>query len=637
MSIATHPTGSPSSQAIAPDVCALLDDRAHVIEAMGRAIRKARAYAPGTLPHTTYMERARKHERASAILRARILAAAGIENASPAAIEPEPPEPASSTPAGDAASSNAGQSPQGESAGDPGEGKGETPWHRDALGVLDVDGLWLAGEDREAPEHITGADIPQPGPDVDALAMLALARTHELGQLWIHPRWAIAAGLPTQGLDGRELRTGIAHPFAAGAWDNPAPGAWGMYGPGMLRPWMRFYVRGTSGTLALSLPHLDRRSPWCKASDAPTLLAALMDYREALGGFTYRSGPGATSTALLHALHKRNRASLDLAGSMRPQDFPAPAREPGLTPQIGWLRLLTADELARGLYVHGYDKNGMFLAACSSLRVGMGTPDYLDTPDALAPAVRALTSPARPIRRPAGYWRARVTFPGGAPAAGLLLHPCYTGPAQPDPAAAPQWYHTATLALAVELGAQLDIDAAYIWGELHEPLEPWYQHLRAARATLAQAMGREDAGSPAAALALAAVKATYTQGLGWLDPKWLRESDDVQPLYRPDWRHAAIATANANLWRNLAQVYSTESRAPFAILTDAAYYVSDNPDPLAAAPAGLRLGDGLGQYKVKLAAFPVEKLAPVWEYFAAGRELGRVVSAFGWALGESEG
>lgn len=75
----TSQSAAPCSPAIAPDVRALLDARYKAIAAMSHELHAAAASAPGTLPHTTHEERARRHERQSMTLRGRILAAAGIE------------------------------------------------------------------------------------------------------------------------------------------------------------------------------------------------------------------------------------------------------------------------------------------------------------------------------------------------------------------------------------------------------------------------------------------------------------------------------------------------------------------------------------------------------------------------------
>ena len=464
--------------------------------------------------------------------------------------------------------------------------------------ALGLDGLYVEGE---APRVLDARTRPE-GAHSERLLGELIAQ-ERITQLWLHPSWCMAAGLPA--CSDKSANEGIEHPFTAGEWNRE----WTIAKAGLLTPWLKFYRSGERGTVAISIPHLDSRVSWDEAPDARTLLAAILAYREATGGFAYRSGPGATSCGMLAKLHRDSNLGLDLAASLMPEDFPPPARQPGLTPQFAWLRPLTETERANGRYVHAYDKNGMFLAATSSLACGFGIP--------------AQFSPA-PVfdKARAGYWLARVTFPDGLKWRDLP-HPCYTGPKQKNPANNFHWYTTPTLSLAAEFGARIKASEVWLYPETHLPFVPWYRRLRDARTSLTDGAA---AGDVAAGVALGAIKSTYTQGIGWLDLGALRDRAESEDLYRPDWRHAVIAKANADLWRNLAKC-ATGGRSPFAISTDAVYFVSAEPDPIKAAPP-LRMGDGLGQYKVALAGLPLEALDPVWELAAAGRPAGRQFREF---------
>jgi hypothetical protein len=465
--------------------------------------------------------------------------------------------------------------------------------------VLGLEGLHIAG-------MMAPCDLDERTRPAGAAAgrLLELIVQDRITQLWLHPSWCAAAGLPAR-LD-KPPNEGIEHPFTAGEWN----GEWAIAKAGRLTPWLKFYRPGERGTVAISVPHLDNRVSWDEAPDARMLLAAILAYREATGGFAYRSGPGATACGMLGKLHRDSNLGLDLSASLAPKDLPEPARQPGLTPQLAWLRPLTEPERASGQYVHGYDKNGMFLAAASSLACGFGAPAQFSPPLDFDKAR-------------AGYWLARVVFPDGLPCRDLP-HPCYVGPKQKEPASSFQWYVTPTLWLAAELGARIEVSEAWLYSETHRPFEPWYRRLRDARTLLAN---RAAAGDIAAGVALGAVKSTYTHGIGWLDLGSLRDRAEGDDFYRPDWRHTVIAKANADLWRNLAKCAAAR-RSPFAISTDAAYFVSPDPDPIAAAPPELRMGDGLGRYKVALAGLPIEALDPVWELAVAGRSRSRQFSEF---------
>lgn len=84
------------------------------------------------------------------------------------------------------------------------------------------------------------------------------------------------------------------------------------------------------------------------------------------------------------------------------------------------------------------------------------------------------------------------------------------------------------------------------------------------------------------------LKATYRQTIGLLN----REGGLI---YRPDWHYTIIAQNRCTLWRKLwyAAMAEKPSRFPYRIDTDAATYYGP-------PPADLKLGDGLGQWQIKI-------------------------------------
>lgn len=503
------------------------------------------------------------------------------------------------------------------------------PSDYDTILALDDSGLYCLYPDMAgamgAIQRLGNTPDPTTTPDVHVL--LDLAVQHRAGQVWVHPKWARLAGLPMDTISARKRDKPIHHPFVAGPWHtNETPTtSWGSKQGDRLISWMRFYRPGTHGTIAISMPHADDRLTGystfraeltgdapilARAADARELLAAVGELRAALHGITYRSGPGATSNAILRAVHARGSNALDLAAALAPADYPEPAKQPNLVPSgLSWMRPETDSERAgmdAGLLrsAHGWDKAAMVLAASASLKLGLGAPRHLSGAGITVDA-----------KRP-GYWLARVD--GDKPYPDL---PSATYPIR-DAADSPHWYATPTLVLASEWGATIAINEAWVWDQVHEPLEAWYQRLRDARATLRQrsrAPGEE--GAPAQ-LALGMLKSIYTQGFGWLDLSYMREYDTLAPgtdLYRPDWRHAVWATANANLLRNFASVYKTTGRAPFAILTDCGYYLSAAAVATDDEPAGLnRSGahehpDRLGIFAPKESGLAVADFAPAFD------------------------
>jgi hypothetical protein len=471
------------------------------------------------------------------------------------------------------------------------------------LAVLDQGALWIANG---GAAHAFRENLPDPSA-CSAASLLELARCLEIAQLWLHPSWTRAAGLPEELIDpaaGRpvSVRNGIPHPFVdeatAAGWDSRPAG---------LAPWLHAFQPGTYGAIDLVLPQYDRRGDfWQDAADGETLLLALVYFDQATG-VRYRRSPEASSSALLRELHQR-RGGIRMEA---PEELPPPALDSRTEWDCMWARPPLPAELAVP-YVHSYDKNGAYLSVCGSLSVGAGS------------LVRSVPAVPFDKRRP-GYWRAAITLPADELAAVV-----------PDPfhregreAGKDAWYSTPTIGLACEIGARVYILESYTWTAQHRPLEPWYKQLRDARTTLAT----DTASYPqraAAALALRAVKLAYGPLLGgrMASTIWDRTGD---PLYRPDIRHAVLAQVRANQYRVLRRM-AEQGVPPLLVESDAISIVSADPDPVQAAPPPLRLGDGLGAYKVKDAALPADMILPILHQLEEGMTMRRVLRRIREAL-----
>jgi hypothetical protein len=88
-----------------------------------------------------------------------------------------------------------------------------------------------------------------------------------------------------------------------------------------------------------------------------------------------------------------------------------------------------------------------------------------------------------------------------------------------------------------------------------------------------------------------AIKQTYQQTIGQLTAGGR--------IHRPDWSHAVIAAARANVWRRMLTVAVSEHRWPLRVRVDAVTYGSDLADPVAARPATFSIGDELGQFTIQ--------------------------------------
>ena len=419
-----------------------------------------------------------------------------------------------------------------------------------SFAVIGADGVYLDRGGRLA--------LPA-GPDAHALPywLEAMAKRH-IDALWLHP----SCGWLWQDSD--------ADAAEAAGWTvhGAAEGEQGA-------PWWTAAKAGQWGMRHLILTAYEDRAPWREAPDAATLRDALLAYRDALG-LDYRRSPGATGTRLVRALHSDAHATkLDL-----PSPLPPRLRHGAQDGPLLWRRPLTPAETKKRWF-HSFDINGQYLAACSSIALGVGSPIWRGQDDARRLILAALDDP-KGHRLPPGYWRvdARYTPPAGAPSPLEGVKPS-------------GWITTPTLRLLLDLNAQVAAREAWVWPESRRYLESWYARLREGRAGL---MTRHDA---AGRLALATLKTTYTTTVnGWMrSDKWDRSED---ALYRPDWSDAIRAQARANEYRTIARVCETADACPFfAVGADALYLVSDEPDAEAAAPAGVRLGPQLGHFKVK--------------------------------------
>jgi hypothetical protein len=411
------------------------------------------------------------------------------------------------------------------------------------------------------------------------------ARRHGLAQLWLTDAWVEAAGLPDSLRGARGRPRHLAHPFVTDGLPAAELHAW----PEGLSHWLALDKKGVAG-VAVVIPAYDDNATWGEGIDADTLLAALYAYANAVGRPYVRS-PGKTGLDLLIETTRR--------GGKRDavEDWPPPALDTNTVRDLTWMRTLTPEERGRA-YLHSYDKNALWLGAASSVELGLGDVEERSDPG-------DGTGVAFDKRLP-GYWLARL---GGAEE---------------------RWHCTPTVARAIERGQAVAIGQAYVWPRRARALEGWYERLRDARATL-----KADP-APPARLALDVLKYTYAVTVSTLGGTWYKHDD---PLYRPDWRHHIIAQANANLSRALGRLEAAGVPV-VAVNVDCAYVVSDEPDPVAAMKGTLKLGEGLGDFKVRDAAIP---LVAVVEAFdperqrgeAAVKALTRLIAAAGGTGGGS--
>jgi len=225
-----------------------------------------------------------------------------------------------------------------------------------------------------------------------------------------------------------------------------------------------------------------------------------------------------------------------------------------------------------GGHLHTYDANVMYLSAAALVEVASGELKHTG-------AIGA--DPSRP-----GYWR--------------IGWPAWNLPHVPNPLgwrnrkgsrSEAVWITSPTLKLLCQLAEEgltgaPEIRDSWTADTGHRVLRTWAEQLGGAIDT-----ARESA-EPGDDRVLPALKATYREAVGMLDR-------DTGRMHRPDWRHAVIGLARANLWRKVWRVGTRENRWPVQVKTDAVTYWSDQPDPALACPVLLQLGTGRGEFKIQ--------------------------------------
>ena len=382
---------------------------------------------------------------------------------------------------------------------------------------------------------------------------------------------------------------------------------WNLSQDNQLRVWTRVWRPKTEARPSVSVQIVlvplmgafdDSKALTADDPTADVLARRIQLVADALG-VTWMAGGGSTGLTLLRQLRSPRATSgrAPLAATEYVAPPPPMLRDPGRVPNtaILWCRRADGAEGQRG-WIHAYDANAMYLAAQGATEVGVGAPEYHRDGTPFNPKI-------------AGLWRIK---PGDADDWRL---PDITRPAGQLPGTT-AWYPTPVIRyLTEELGQQPEILEAYTWaGTTRRYFDQWYQVVRDARTAM---MTAAAAGDTDAAVVLRAVKEVYKRTVGRLAR--VDDGKAKSPLYRPDWRLAIVSTANVNLLRKLRRAGEQTDSWPVAISTDEVFYLSDEPDPTVALPAPLRLGDGLGQFKISRSAPMSDEIGRA---LAAGRLAG---------------
>jgi hypothetical protein len=233
-------------------------------------------------------------------------------------------------------------------------------------------------------------------------------------------------------------------------------------------------------------------------------------------------------------------------------------------------------ERAPGLFVHGVDKNGAYTAALG-IYLGGGIP--IEAPGFM------------PKENQPGYFlceitRGNSTFPMTNVAFGNGERGLLTTP---------------PLIAARDLGFDTQIFSSITYPENRRALAPIYNKLRNVHeaasklpAELGYALGK-------------IAKNVANHGVGNLtNTKNLQKAADGKgyaKFLKPDWRDAVLGSSTGRAYRDI-QKWGVN---PIAINVDEILFVSKHEDILMAAP-GIRLGTGIGEYKITIPARLVSTL-----------------------------
>lgn len=433
--------------------------------------------------------------------------------------------------------------------------------------AVTAEASWIDGEMHRS-VFIRGAGefIPEPVALVDLVnrASRAATKADSIALIIAGADAVRLVGLPPALGPGKELEAAPEAARAAG-WRVCDLGYWTTFWGERGRPTVHLCVPAYQGDY----------QPWLiDAEDLAATTARLARYAE-LTGAGFRLSAGMSGLASLRDGRRWHRSPY-----WRPDWslLRVKGAKPGERPMSMGERDLAWDSPASldGRFLHRYDANTAYLAAASAAYLAA---DQLRqngaTWDPTMAGYWLVTPPAWNHRQMPAPWHKQLPTESGR----LFLS-------------------TPSMALLHELADAGECDAP----TLHDSwtargtrlLRPWAEQLRDA---LALHPDRDDPMH-------AALKGSFRDAIG------LMAKHGSPSLYRPDWRHTIASECRVSLWRRLWTIGQTEGRWPAEIRTDAVAYpccsrpacIRECEDPVTACPQGLKLGAGLGRFRILEAA-----------------------------------
>ena len=337
---------------------------------------------------------------------------------------------------------------------------------------------------------------------------------------------------------------------------------------------------GQTHTTRVFVPQLDDRwaedkiPGWSLAEceNPKTLLTALLYLERSLG--VTLGGPGYTGIELMRATtanhpHYWRTGAADVI----------PAH---IETDMIWHRPLSVQEQL-SKYLHLYDGNGKYLAACTGAKMGVGIPQhYLPNPN-----VEEIEQHI--LKNQPGVWS--IGLEQGVPE-----YARYHIPIGPD--TDPRfWAYTPVVAELMREGYRFVIYEGYLWEEWHETLRAWAELLWKVRQDLKTNESKYP-NREAAQIAAKMSKIIAVHGVGWLDlsSERAKPAGEHGPMHHPDKRNTIIALVKARMMRTIAQ-FQDKGFTPAMIQVDELGYISDDPNPETAVPGLMKRKDQLGGFK----------------------------------------
>lgn len=328
-----------------------------------------------------------------------------------------------------------------------------------------------------------------------------------------------------------------------------------------VQPWTTWHHKDRSTTVHVGFTGdggIEPRGLFA-ADDRPDEIARrLAWYADVMGGPWFMTG-GVSAHAIIRGLHRKpGKGNQPFWGTRDRRESDDPRT--GIGDMI-WQRAPRKTELDWG-WVHGFDLRAARLASMGVSEVAYGPLRH---------------SGAQAFDRSlAGYWAIRAADVRWAKHAPPIFD-------MPSVRGGLIWPTTPVMDWLMTRGINPD------------PVDSWTAPGRRLFRPLAERWDRvrKDGEVHGPWWTVEAVKSTYREGAGLF-------ASPGGSIYRPDWYHTLMDRQRVTVLGHMYRIHAFHKIWPVAVHTDCLYYASPEASPVKAAEAlGIRIGLGLGQFRIK--------------------------------------